>query len=480
MSVTRLINFLELNVSNEDREFFDKVKNHITKDNARNLNLLITKYNIDKSKFLIAPADALNNDYVARLDELLVCCENILVNKINISKFSASKYILSDMVDISSTEKVKAILKDLKQYNKTYNDIIVSVELLKSPLNILIASTGTKIQSGTLEEHAYEYLNNHRMIKDQIVEVDEQYSIVGEYRKDLLKNKNKRSAKLQPKLVKAAVLDYFDKTGEMYYLESDFEHDVSRQYADFIEKKTSSSTKTATLYYTIVERWCPILSLIIMLSLLLLLPLGAEPYFINICMGIMFGITIIQLGIFLYRLITLIKNSTEVYAIYYEKYPRFKKIYASIFIVIMLINVIYTILFNDTLISFWVNFDKIVEGLEDNLLIKILLSIGIGGIFSLIIFGFYKVMNKHHENCILFIALTIIFLLLLMRANFLNLGVFSDVSIGYILFASALLLHLISVSKQKRVLAIALFVLLATDLLLVYFLDDIDYLNFIK
>lgn len=344
-NIDKLMHYLDNNISDSDRKLFTKLSIHIKKSNTRSLNMLTTKYNIEMKKYMFPPNSAIDNIYLGRLEELILFCRKIIEEKIDISMFNVERFHQKNQLDLSNLNKVSELLRQLKTFNVRHNQISVSKELVDSPLMILTLDTKKRLDVDAIKKYTYDYLNNYAVI-DSNGEQLAKNSILSEVKKEYIVSAGSAS-EFKPELLKEAILDYYNTTGEIYYISADYEEKVSRDVHAMIRSKSTSSAKKSNMTYFVLELLAPFIALIVSLFAILL---GATTNMgTDLLVYCLFAYTLFNIGLYIYRH-GCVKEMKEAYSFsYYEKHPRQFLYFSLIILFSFIFQVMYMYLFSDEL-----------------------------------------------------------------------------------------------------------------------------------
>lgn len=159
MQVSRLVKFLEKNINAEDRKLLNKLNKHIAAKYVRELNLLVSSYNIDRKKVSFLEEERLNEQYIYSVNQLLLFCKRIIENKIDISKFNPKQFSAGKTIDLSSNTRVDLLIRHLRHYTKKYPDITFPEDIVNNPLSVLTIPLKRRIEIGLVDKAGRKNIN---------------------------------------------------------------------------------------------------------------------------------------------------------------------------------------------------------------------------------------------------------------------------------------------------------------------------------
>ncbi len=459
MHLNKLMDFLDQNISSEDRKIYNKLVAHIQKRHTKNLTALVSDYHIDKKKFLFPEQDKISDAYINKLESLITYCKKIIDNKINISKFDSNAFNVGRQLDISTVEKIDKILKHLYTYTQYYKEISISRELVKNPLMILTINTKKKVDSKPIEKHAYDFVNNHTLVQDKVVQLNNNQS-----------NK-KIDAILEPKMVKEAIDDYFNTSGEFYYLSSEEQEKLSSKVMASIDIKNKEEEKSSTSFFNLAEFLIP-LGVIALLILCFAFSVVSQ-ISLWIVVYIIVVYAIVNFGFLVNRLNKINENDRSFSAKFYSKRPKRFLIYKIMTGVIPTLCLVYLLIFNH-LYTIFSDIDDFLWKFFDNQIATTIITT----IVISLSFGILFLANKFYKRqlSIVCLVMSILYFLtiIFIRANIMSFIVFSGASIYFSVFAITLLVYLLLQHKLKVVYGVFIGLLLL-DVVVMIALDNEFY-----
>lgn len=459
MQIERIMNFLDENINDVDRKLFTKLSIHIKKSNTRSLNMLASKYNIDKKLYMFPPNSQIDNVYLNRLEELILTCRRVVIEKIDISSFNVERFHVKKVLDLSNLNKLNELLRHIKTFNVKHDKISVSKEVVESPLLILTLTTKKRLDLEVLEKHAFDYFSNYALVEDKVKPVSPEMSILNVAKKNYILDKSIQSD-LKPEIVKEAILDYFKASGEFYYISAETEEKVSKDVHAMIERKNTSVAKKSSFVHSLLEFFGPLVALIT--SLIVLIVTAITGSNLNFVAYLLFAYTIFNTGLYMYRH-GLVKGKEDSFsAQYYEQKPgKFLK-FGLIILGSYLVQLIYIFIFGNEVSDGLSSLGSFLNGLYYNSGVMAALSIILcvmllGGITATL-----KLSKYHVSEIFTAISALLLFIVFSIRTHFWQFAAFRDYSISFTAIGVGILMFLLINSdrgKIKNSILLSIFVL---------------------
>lgn len=472
MYTERLLNFLDQNIREDDRKVYNKLLSHIKKRHTKSLSSLVSTYNIDKNKIIFANGDDLTDNYINKLELLITYCKRIIDNKINISTYDASLFTSNGMLDLSDFYRVDDLLKYLYTFDKYYDEIVFSKDLIKNPLLILTITTRKRLDLGLIEKHAFDFCNNHAIVENQVKEVHSDLSAISNFKKNYILEK-KLDAIVEPEVVKEAIMDYFKSTGELYYICAETEEQVSRSVNALIESKSHQDGKSNSTKFKLFESLLPLVNSILCLSLIIFTLITKID--LTIIAFLLFGYSAFTMGLYIKRIDEISDNRSSFTFKYYDKHPsalmRFKLLSGAG----LSFSIIYLVFLSKfyTLIS---TFNRWVFLMFNNqvivsILTVVLISLG----FVLLLVG-SKLFKKQFSNVGLGVSLFYLIIVLSIRTNLFSFMAYEGASIFFATFGLTTALYIL-LKYDVKIRSTILLTLFVIDIIMLLILNDEFYLR---
>lgn len=474
MYTEKLLSYLSKNINEEDRKVYNKLLTHIKKRHVKSLSSLVSAYNIDKKKIIFAAGEELTDDYINKLELLISYCRKIIDNKINISAYEPTVFMTDDLLDLSTSFRIEDLLQYLYTFDKYYDKISLSKDLDKNPLLILTSTTKKRLDLGLIEQHAYNFCNNHAIVKDQIQEVHSDLSAVSNFKKNYILEK-KQDAIVEPEIVKLAIKDYFESNDELFYLCADAEEQISKSINELIESKSHQEGVQSSSKFKLFEYTFPLINLIALILIYVFsIFTGMNLTFLAILFA---GYAIFTFGLYIIRVNVINDNSNSFSYKYYVKYPARLTQFKIFSIAALVLSFVYLFIFSNIhlVIS---NANLYLVRLYNNqvaitLLTGLLISLGF-----IILLVTSKLFKKQFSIVGFILSLFYIFIVFCIRTNLFNFIAYEGASIFFVVFAIALLLFLVLEHDNKILNGIFLGIVLL-DLIIMLVSNNEFYLRFI-
>lgn len=472
-SIDRVLNFLDENINESDRKLFTKLVIHVKKRNTRSLNLLASRYNIDTKKYLFPPNSVIDNVYLNKLEELILYCRKIIEEKIDISTFNVERFHQKKALDLSNLNKVSELLRQLKTFTIRHSHISVSQELVNSPLLILTIDIKKRLDISTIERHTYDYLNNYALIEDDGREVPSN-SILDEVKKNYIVSTS-AAQDFKPSLVKEAILDYYNTSGEVYYISADVEEKVSRDVHAMIQRRSTSSAKKSNGLYVILELFAPFIAMIV--SLIAIIIGSTSSMNTDFLIYCLFAYSLFNIGLYMYRH-GYVKEKKDAYCYsYYERHPRQFLYFGLIILFSFIIQITYMYLFSEEITSGFSALGDLLQSLYYkngamtviSLVLCALIVVGVGVTLKF---------SKYHV-CEIFTAISGVLCAMVIgiRGFFWQFASFRNYAISFTAIGVSLMIYLIihyTRGKIKNIIILSIFLL---DFVLIIALNNQFYLR---
>lgn len=472
-SIDRVVSFLDENITDSDRKLFTKLVIHIKKRNTRSLNMLASRYNIDTKKYLFPPNSVIDNTYLNKLEELILYCKKIIDEKIDISMFNVERFHLKKALDLSNLNKVSEVLRQLKTFNVRHNHISVSKELTNSPLLILTIDIKKRLDVSAIERHTYDYLNNYALVEDDGRDIPA-HSILDEVKKNYIVSSS-AAQEFKPALVKEAILDFYNTSGEVYYISADVEEKVSRDVHAMIQRRTNSSAKKSNMLYIVLELFAPFIAMIVsVLAIILGSSTSMNTDFLVYCL---FAYSLFNIGLYIYRH-GYVKEKKDAYCYsYYEKHPRQFLYFALIIIFSFIAQISYMFLFSVDVALGLSALGEFLNSLYYNnstmsIISMVLCALIVAGV------GVTLKFSKYHI-CEIFTAIAGVLCAIVMgiRGHFWEFASFRNYAISFTAIGVSLMIYLIIHYTRGRIKNIVILSLFILDFVLIIILNDQFYLR---
>ncbi|MFI3252102.1 MAG: hypothetical protein R3Y60_03060 [bacterium] len=472
--VDKIMKFLDENIVEEDRKLYTKLSIHIKKSNTRSLNLLASKYNIDKKKYIFPPNARIDNNYLHRLEELILTCRWIISEKIDISTFNVERFHEKKQLDLSNLNKIIELLRHLKTFNMRHNAISVSKEVLESPLLILTITTKKKFDVQVLEKHAFDYFSNHALVEDKSRHFGPEESILSVSKKNYILDKN-ANLDVKPEIVKEAILDYFKTSGEFYYISAEAEAKVSKDVHAMIEKKNTSVAKKSSATFFTIEFIGPIIALLLSaVSLIISLTTNSSSM---IATYILFFYTIFNVVLYLYRHGLVKEDKHSFSAKYYKQKPKQFLYFGLIVGLTLILQVVNLYRYSDTVSDGIISIGAFLSSLYYKDTSMFIVTIIIAVALIAIIICAIKFSRYHIPEIFTAISALLLFILISIRMHFWEFASFRNYSIVFSMVGVSILLYLLINSKRGKIKNLVLFSFFMLDFLLLILLNNQFYLR---
>lgn len=473
MSVDKLLKFLDENISSDDRKLFSKLNIHIKKSNTRSLNMLVSRYNIDKRKYIFPPNYSIDDNYLNYLEELIKYCSYAIEQKIDVSSLDIERFHMKSLLDLSSSSKVVEILRQLRVLNTKHLKVSVSEELIKSPLLILTTTTRKQLDVGVIEKHTYDYLNNNALLEADTSRA-KYNSLLRESKNEYILDK-KNASEFKPEIVKEAILDYYKAKDECFYISSETEEKVSRDVHALIRKKSSSSIKKTNMTYYLLDFLVPLIILIVTCFSFIL---GAfTDMGIDFLVHCLFAYTLVNVGLYVYRH-GLVMGKRDEYCYKYYRNNKVKFVLFGVFVFSALgLQLLYMYLFGTGLTTS-------LSGIEDWLSVSFyddtamsLLTTFICLIIVAIVALTLKFSKYHVSEIFTFIASILLGVTLGIRGFLWEFASFRNYAISFTAIGVSLLLYLLINVNRGKVKNLVLLSFFFLDFILLIVLNNQFYLR---
>ncbi len=472
-NIDRVMEFLDANIADSERKLFTKLVIHVKKRNTRSLNMLASNYNIDTKKFMFPPNSEIDNVYLNRLEELILYCRKIINEKIDISSFRVERFHIKKQLDLSNLNKVSELLRQLRTFNMRHAQMTVSKELIEAPLLILTLDAKKHLDIEAIEKHTYDYLNNYALVEDDGRAIPS-HSILDEVKRDYIVSSS-AAQDFKPALVREAILDYYNTSGEVYYISADVEEKVSNHVHAMIKRKSSTSAKKSNYTYFILELLVPLIAL--GLSLVCLLIGATTNMDIDLLMYCLFAYSLFNIGLYIYRHGYVKEKKDEYCYTYYEQHPR-QFLYFSLTILFsIIIQVTYMYLFSAEVSSGLSSLGNALKNWYYNDGAMTILSIVICG---LIVGGVGVTLkfSKYHV-CEIFTGLAGALLVIIfgVRSHLWQFASFRDYAIAFTAIGVSLMIYLLIHFKRGRIKNLVILSLFLIDFIIIIILNNQFYLR---